>query len=181
MLFISRDACSDSLAKLFRACFCGVSHNYLEGISAPKKKVSPPPKFPANTLPAPRPPAPTHPGDPPSWDFPKKKSPPPKIFETSTKIICLGKRLEVPDILLPDIRGLLASDSSPTKLRIKEGDARGRRTSTSPLMSIVWHPGRPVMSSMDQQFTYGVVREGVIAENFPQISAKFPRNFRTLS
>ena len=29
-----------------------------------------------------------------------------------------------------------------------------------------------------QQFTYGVVREGVIAEDFPQISAKFPQNFR---
>ena len=28
ILFISRDACSDSIAKLFRACFCGVSHNY---------------------------------------------------------------------------------------------------------------------------------------------------------
>ena len=32
-----------------------------------------------------------------------------------------------------------------------------------------------------QQFTYGVVREGVIAENFPLISAKFPQNFRKLS
>ena len=28
ILFISRDACSDSIAKLFRACFHGVSHNY---------------------------------------------------------------------------------------------------------------------------------------------------------
>ena len=28
ILFISRDTCSDSIAKLFRACFCGVSHNY---------------------------------------------------------------------------------------------------------------------------------------------------------
>ena len=28
VLFISRDACSDSIAKLFRACFHGVSHNY---------------------------------------------------------------------------------------------------------------------------------------------------------
>ena len=27
ILFISRDTCSDSIAKLFRACFCGVSHN----------------------------------------------------------------------------------------------------------------------------------------------------------
>ena len=30
-----------------------------------------------------------------------------------------------------------------------------------------------------QQFTYGVVREGVIAEMYPQISALFPQNFRT--
>ena len=28
MFFISRDACSDSIAKLFCACFRGVSHNY---------------------------------------------------------------------------------------------------------------------------------------------------------
>ena len=28
ILFISRDACSDSITKLFHACFCGVSHNY---------------------------------------------------------------------------------------------------------------------------------------------------------
>ena len=28
ILFISRDTCSDSIAKLFRACFNGVSHNY---------------------------------------------------------------------------------------------------------------------------------------------------------
>ena len=28
ILFISRDTCSDSIAKLFRACFCGVSHNF---------------------------------------------------------------------------------------------------------------------------------------------------------
>ena len=28
ILSISRDTCSDSIAKLFRACFCGVSHNY---------------------------------------------------------------------------------------------------------------------------------------------------------
>ena len=28
ILFISRDTCSDSIAELFRACFCGVSHNY---------------------------------------------------------------------------------------------------------------------------------------------------------
>ena len=28
ILFISRDICSDSIAKLFRACFNGVSHNY---------------------------------------------------------------------------------------------------------------------------------------------------------
>ena len=28
ILSISRDTCSDSIAKLFRACFYGVSHNY---------------------------------------------------------------------------------------------------------------------------------------------------------
>ena len=28
ILFILRDTCSDSIAKLFRAWFCGVSHNY---------------------------------------------------------------------------------------------------------------------------------------------------------
>ena len=28
ILFVSRDTCSDSIAKLFRACFYGVSHNY---------------------------------------------------------------------------------------------------------------------------------------------------------
>ena len=28
ILFISRDTCSDSIAKLFRTCFHGVSHNY---------------------------------------------------------------------------------------------------------------------------------------------------------
>ena len=28
ILFISRDTCSDSIAKSFRACFNGVSHNY---------------------------------------------------------------------------------------------------------------------------------------------------------
>ena len=28
ILFISRDACSDGVAKLFRVCFYGVSHNY---------------------------------------------------------------------------------------------------------------------------------------------------------
>ena len=28
ILFISRNTCSDSIAKLFRACFYGVSHNY---------------------------------------------------------------------------------------------------------------------------------------------------------
>ena len=28
IFFISRDSGSDSIAKLFRACFCGVSHNY---------------------------------------------------------------------------------------------------------------------------------------------------------
>ena len=33
----------------------------------------------------------------------------------------------------------------------------------------------------DQQLTYGVVREGVIAENFRQISAKFPQTFRRIS
>ena len=27
ILFIQRDTFSDSIAKLFRACFCGVSHN----------------------------------------------------------------------------------------------------------------------------------------------------------
>ena len=27
-LFISRDTCNDSIAKLFCVCFCGVSHNY---------------------------------------------------------------------------------------------------------------------------------------------------------
>ena len=32
-----------------------------------------------------------------------------------------------------------------------------------------------------EQFTYGVVREGVIAENFLRISANFPQNFCTLS
>ena len=32
-----------------------------------------------------------------------------------------------------------------------------------------------------QQFTYGVVQEGVIAEKFPHLSAKFLQNFRTLS
>ena len=32
-----------------------------------------------------------------------------------------------------------------------------------------------------QQLTYGVIREGVIAENFPQISAKFPQTFRRIS
>ena len=32
-----------------------------------------------------------------------------------------------------------------------------------------------------QQFTYGVVREGVIAENFPRVSAKFPQTFRRIS
>ena len=31
-----------------------------------------------------------------------------------------------------------------------------------------------------QQFTYGVVREGVIAENIPQLFAKIPQTFRTL-
>ena len=34
ILFISRDTCSDSIAKLFRACFCGVSHNYRAGYVA---------------------------------------------------------------------------------------------------------------------------------------------------
>ena len=33
----------------------------------------------------------------------------------------------------------------------------------------------------DQQFTYGVVREGVIAENIPQISAKFLQTFRRIT
>ena len=28
ILFIWRDTCSDSIAKIFRACFYGVSHNY---------------------------------------------------------------------------------------------------------------------------------------------------------
>ena len=28
ILFISRDACSDSIAKLFRACFCGGGGGY---------------------------------------------------------------------------------------------------------------------------------------------------------
>ena len=28
ILFVSRDTCGDSIAKLFRACFCGLSHNY---------------------------------------------------------------------------------------------------------------------------------------------------------
>ena len=28
ILFISRDTCSDSIAKLFRTCFCVVSHDY---------------------------------------------------------------------------------------------------------------------------------------------------------
>ena len=45
-----------------------VSH--LMGISTPKKIFSPPPlKIPADSLPAPRPPAPSRVGDPPSWDF----------------------------------------------------------------------------------------------------------------
>ena len=35
--------------------------------------------------------------------------------------------------------------------------------------------------AFSQHLTCGVVREGVIAENFPQISANFPQNFRTLS
>ena len=39
----------------------------------------------------------------------------------------------------------------------------------------------PLLRHMDQQLTYGVVREGVIAENFPQISAKFPQTFRRIS
>ena len=34
---------------------------------------------------------------------------------------------------------------------------------------------------MNQQFTYGVVREGVIAETLLQISAKFPQTFRRIS
>ena len=29
ILFISCDTCSDGIAKLFRACFSGVSHNFL--------------------------------------------------------------------------------------------------------------------------------------------------------
>ena len=37
------------------------------------------------------------------------------------------------------------------------------------------------MGVVPQQFTYGVVREGVIAENFPQISAKCPQTFRRIS
>ena len=28
ILFISRDTCSNNIAKLFYACFCGVSHDY---------------------------------------------------------------------------------------------------------------------------------------------------------
>ena len=28
ILFISRDTCSDGIAKPFRACFYGISHNY---------------------------------------------------------------------------------------------------------------------------------------------------------
>ena len=32
-----------------------------------------------------------------------------------------------------------------------------------------------------QQFTYGVVWEGVIAEDFTQISAKFPQTYRRIS
>ena len=36
-------------------------------------------------------------------------------------------------------------------------------------------------SEVNQQFTYGVVREGVIAEHFPQISAKFPQTFCRIS
>ena len=28
ILFLSRNTCRDSIAKLFRACFCGVSRNY---------------------------------------------------------------------------------------------------------------------------------------------------------
>ena len=42
-----------------------------------------------------------------------------------------------------------------------------------------------VFEVFHQQLTYGVVREGVIAEKFPEnfreISANFPQNFRTLS
>ena len=32
-----------------------------------------------------------------------------------------------------------------------------------------------------QQFTYGVIREGVIADNFLLISEKFPQTFRRIS
>ena len=34
---------------------------------------------------------------------------------------------------------------------------------------------------ISQHYTYGIVREGVIAENFPQISVKFPQTFRRIS
>ena len=43
------------------------------------------------------------------------------------------------------------------------------------------HHMQVALAPVLQQFAYGVVREGVIAEKFPQISAKFLQNFCTLS
>ena len=42
-------------------------------------------------------------------------------------------------------------------------------------------PDYEIKFSPNQQLTYGVVREGVIAENFPQFSAKFPQTFHRIS
>ena len=42
-------------------------------------------------------------------------------------------------------------------------------------------PPAPKFRTPSQQFTYGVVREGFIAENFPRNSANFPQNFRRIS
>ena len=87
-----------------------------------KKKISPPPpKFPANTLPAPRLPRPHPPGrpphPPPGWDFPLKIAPPPtlpaprtplplpraekKISETSTEKQCSLQQKKAQDRFFP--------------------------------------------------------------------------------
>ena len=42
-------------------------------------------------------------------------------------------------------------------------------------------PATPAKTGCTAQFTSGVVGEGVIAENIPQISAKFPQTFRRIS
>ena len=61
-----------------------------------------------------------------------------------------------------------------------QGAGKGNGSEVPTLIRLKFIPVFGTISKF-QQFVYGVVREGVIAEHFPQISAKYPETFRRIS